>query len=573
MLSLRLLLALAAAQQGDSQQILRFARDAQADFEWIRRHHLPTRHGYGGSACDERIGRFCFWHPDDRTDPPPPPEEPRRIRAARDRLVQQLDSVAALLPGDEWIAGQLVRYLVESGRSTEAVAAVRECRAAAWWCGALAGFALHTAGDFAGADSVYRAALGDMPREERCRWTDLTLLLEGDLGRRYRRLNCDERRAFESRLWWLAQPLYSLLGNDRRTEHLARATLSRIAEKARTPYAVSWGDDLREITLRYGWPTSWTQEPAGGSAAPDVLVSGHEPSPSFHFLADAGAFDDPATASSSAWTLHARRPRERYGPAYAHSVAPLEHQVALFRRGESCLTVAAYDVGRDTGFARASPDATLLLARDEDAASVTERRPGAGSSDVIVAQAECEPLLLSLEVVAPDRRHAARARYGVHPPRAPPVTGDGVTVSDILLFDPPDSLPTELAAVLAYVRGSVTARPDTRLGLFWEVYGLNPAGETVITAVDVVPARAGWLRRATQSLGLAKRRAAVRLEWSEVLRPRGLVAGGAGGAGGAGRALALELSGLSPGRYRVAVRAATERSAAVAARDIEIGGR
>lgn len=563
MLSLRLLLGLAAAQQSDSQQILRFARDAQADFEWIRRRHLPTRLGYGGTPCDERIGRFCFWHPSDRTDPPPPPEEPRRIRGARDRLVQQLDSVAALLRGDEWIAGQLVRYLVESGRSTEAVAAARECRAAAWWCQALAGFALHTAGDFAGADSVYGAALGDMPREERCRWTDLTLLLEGELSRRYRRLGCEERRALEGRLWWLAQPLYSLPGNDRRTEHLARATLARIAEHARTPYAVSWGDDLREITLRYGWPTNWTQGPDGGSAAPDVVVSGHEPSPSFHFLADARAFDDPAGAASTAWTLDARRPRERYGPAYVRSVAPLEHQVALFRRGDSCLAVAAYDVSRDTLFGRGSPDATLLLARDDRAAPVIERRPGAGSSDVILAQSECEPQLLSLEVVALDRRHAARARHGVQPPPAPPVTADGVTISDILLFDPPDSLPTELAAVLAHVRGSVTARPDARLGLFWEVYGLNPAGETVITAVDVVPVRAGWLRRATQSLGLAKRPAAVRLEWSEVPRPRGLVAG---------RALALELSGLSPGQYRVAVRAATERSAAVAARDIEIGG-
>src|SRR6266545_4338972 len=125
---LALLLALAASQRTDSQRVLGFERDATA----------------------------------------PAPEEPRRIGEARDRVVHQLDSAAALLPGDEWIAGQRVRYIVEAGRTADAIAAAHACRAAAWWCEALAGFALHAAGDFAGADTAYRAALSDMPREERC---------------------------------------------------------------------------------------------------------------------------------------------------------------------------------------------------------------------------------------------------------------------------------------------------------------------------------------------------------------------------------------------------------------------
>src|SRR2546426_5521256 len=96
-------------------------------------------------------------------------------------------------------------------------------------------FRSHVAGDYAGADSAYRIALRDMPRDERCRWTDVSLLLDGELARRYRRLPCDERGAFEERLWWLAQPLYSLSGNDRRSEHLARATMARIEQDARSP--------------------------------------------------------------------------------------------------------------------------------------------------------------------------------------------------------------------------------------------------------------------------------------------------------------------------------------------------
>src|SRR5437870_5020027 len=132
-----------------------------------------------------------------------------------------------------------------------ALATARACRAAPWWCQALTGLAWHLAGDFGAADSAYRAALDAMPSDERCRWSDVAPLLDGALARRYRRLRCDERGAFEQRLWWLAQPLYSLPGNDRRTEHLARATMARIEQDARSTYDVPWSDDLREVTLRF----------------------------------------------------------------------------------------------------------------------------------------------------------------------------------------------------------------------------------------------------------------------------------------------------------------------------------
>src|SRR5207253_1785446 len=97
--------------------------------------------------------------------------------------------------------------------------------------------------------------------------------------------------------------------------------------------------------------------------------------------------------------------------------APLEHQVALLRRRDSCLVVGAYDVRSDTLFARDSLQAALVLARDERTVPVIERRPDARASDVIVAKADCAPQLVSLELFAPARRHVARARYGVGPPR------------------------------------------------------------------------------------------------------------------------------------------------------------
>src|SRR5207237_220125 len=56
----------------------------------------------------------------------------------------------------------------------------------------------------------------------------------------------------------------------------------------------------------------------------------------------------------------------------------------------------------------------------------------------------------------------------------------GLSVSDILLFDPPDSLPTQLAAALPYVRGSTVMHPRARVGLFWEGSGLDSGGAVSI---------------------------------------------------------------------------------------------
>src|SRR2546421_12345099 len=96
-----------------------------------------------------------------------------------------------------------------------------QCRAVRWWCDALMGLVRHVTGDYARADSAFTAARAEMPDEERCRWNDISTLLEGDAAERYRKLDCADRAAFETRWWWLAQPLYSLVTNDRRTEHFA----------------------------------------------------------------------------------------------------------------------------------------------------------------------------------------------------------------------------------------------------------------------------------------------------------------------------------------------------------------
>ena len=51
-------------------------------------------------------GRGDGWEPD---------PEPEAVAAARGDLLHSLDSLAAILPGDRWIFGQRIRYLVEAG--------------------------------------------------------------------------------------------------------------------------------------------------------------------------------------------------------------------------------------------------------------------------------------------------------------------------------------------------------------------------------------------------------------------------------------------------------------------------
>src|ERR1051326_4977517 len=117
MLSAVLLLA---AAQPDSEAALRSVQLAQQAFEARRGFLAPRTLGSShGGVCDEKIGRFCYWYDGDA---PPPPPEPEAIKRARLHLLELLDSAAARLPGDWWIAGQRVRYLVESDRLADAVA-------------------------------------------------------------------------------------------------------------------------------------------------------------------------------------------------------------------------------------------------------------------------------------------------------------------------------------------------------------------------------------------------------------------------------------------------------------------
>jgi hypothetical protein len=527
--------ARATAVPAESLAVVKAARRAQADFEGARRTRLPVSMEGSGGRCDVRIGRFCYWHDDAEYNGP---EEPKSIAEARERLLGKLAAAAARVPGDGWIAGQRVRYLIEQQRDSEAVSVAAACTADRWWCHALAGFALHTGGDYAGAEQAYDSALHAMPEELRCRWTDIADLLDDKTASRYRKLSCVGRGEIEARFWALARPLYMLPGNDVRTEHFARYTMTRLESDGRSPQGMSWGDDMRELMVRYGWPTRWSREAPNIGMMGDIRVIGHEPTPSFDFAPTAHALDAPIAAAPDDWLLTDHLAQTRYAPRYTKAVAALSHQAAYFRRGDSALVVVAFDSRRDTAFTGDSVQAAVALAWAVPDSFAIARKATAGRRDVLTVPTQWRPLLLSVEARDSAARRAARARLGIRPP------GDSapapISISDLLLFDVGAQLPTTLDDALGSARGTLRARADQPAGVYWEVYGVG--GDSLEFSLMVVREGESWMHRAARSLGMASRQAPVHMRWTD---PPARVTGTVP------RALAVDLSTLPAGRYRM----------------------
>ena len=116
--------SLESVSAADSQRVLRRARSAQTEFEAFRRNRLPI--GYRSSQpCDIHVGRYCYWRGDEG-------DESRRRRNNRPfasvgpRFFERSTAHRAVLPGDAWIVGQVVRYLVEVDSTDAALTVARE---------------------------------------------------------------------------------------------------------------------------------------------------------------------------------------------------------------------------------------------------------------------------------------------------------------------------------------------------------------------------------------------------------------------------------------------------------------
>jgi hypothetical protein len=526
----------------DSLRALRSARQAQETFEFVRKQYLPREPGVGSHHCDVRIGRWCIWN-DESNDRVPPPESPR-IKQARDKLLATLDSIGTRFPGDEWVAAQEVRYLIEARRFAEAAETADRCTASGsrYRCRAFAAVAYHDSGAVAAADSAFNVALAAMPDSVRCKWTDISVLLDDDIADRYERADCEGRRRIAAVFWRLTTPLY-LRDHDYRSEFLARVTHTEMQQDSHSPMG-SNDDAFRETGLRYGYDTWFVRDdPPPGSMA-EIPVAGYrEGGSGFNFVPDWAVFRSPADLRADDWDLKAPAARTLYGPAYARHFESFTPQIALFRRGDSALVVATYDLRADTLLGRNGLEAGLFAIPVDSTvlgAPLGTVDTNARASGVLMTTAPWAPLVVSLELLDSKKKAAARARVGLRPPPSAGRFG----ISDLVMFGPrsPDSLPHSLEdALLQAFRGDAIDR-NTLLGLFWETYGVRAAGESFAVAITIERIQEGWMRHAAERLHLATPFSPMKLQWMEVPdRLNGI----------SSRSVTLDLSKLDPGRYEI----------------------
>ena len=317
----------------DSAALLKKAHRAEEHYETVVRTRAPTSYVRPRvGRCDEVIGRFCLTYdePDEERDPPP---EPPPVRSAREQAVQSLAAAASASPKDAYSARALVRLLVQSHRDSAAVEVARRISASSPgpWADLLLGFALHAAADDTAAVVRLERGMAALPARERRR-VRIEPLLAGPEVKRLTHLDSVARVGYEAALWKVADPLYLTPGNEVRAEHLARYVWSRmLAEVPRVAGNLPWGNDLEELTLRYGAVTWRERIPAIQWSDRDSYVE-HYDRAQLAFLPESlltlGIRETPTPGQS--WTLESKRARSGYVPTTVRRVVPLLVQVARF---------------------------------------------------------------------------------------------------------------------------------------------------------------------------------------------------------------------------------------------------
>jgi hypothetical protein len=596
---------LTSGSNPDSVLLHRGVRDEQVVFERIRRAHLPWT-WEGGSRCDERIGRMCWNHDAEDRDWIPLPE-PEAVVERRNAFLSLLQEVAALIPGDLWVAEQRVRYLAEQERWEVAEGVARECIRArdeegppvpgdprrdrlAGRCHDLLGYVLHRAGRFDEAEEVFRRALDriDPARAE----ARLDPRIAADLAAaRFldpSGLPPDSIAARRDFFWRLADPLWLVPGNDRWTEHQARYAAAQIREESRNPHSIPWGSDLTTILVRYGESIGWVRVRDRMGSFGEVPVVGHGPNGARSFLPPGEILEDPVAVEPRQWELHHSRPRSIHAPAYGSRIGEMAAQVSRFLRPEGALLVAGF--GRPSepplpppfgpgaqaaaeassgtpgegGGSEGDPGDRLreveagLFVMDPATGRLRETRTQGVDRGGLALPVPVGDHMIGVELLDPGQRRGWRSRHGLS---VPPFLPDLAGLSDLLLLDPGYGEVTDPAGSLSWVLPGSRVPAGTAVGVLWETYGATP-GESVTFEATLSPGERGLLRRAGEWLRVLDREPVTTVRWEETAfeAPAPLV-----------RTVRLELDELPPGVYRLRIRARLEgRSEVESTRLLEI---
>ena len=507
--------------------------------------------GFTQPDCLADEGDLCFGG--DHED-----QQCRRVPRCRDaaqvdRFLTSLEEAARLRPDDAHTVAQAVYAFARLGRHGAASRIAGACRVDESWCALVRGMALHRSGQQTEAEAAFRAALPQADPDLGCRLTGIEELLdERDRGI-YRRLTCATRREFEERFWWLSDPLYSVAGNDRWTEHINRrfelVLHERLVEAIRGHHP-EWHETA---LVRRGHEDSWSEEP------PRRWTSRRG---ARYRFTPTSAVSDGVRALS--YELHASESDEGYTPGYG-PVSQLPGQFARFLEGDSLVVAAAAGYGdaflsvRGSPTAAASPGDTVRADGPPVAALILSDGPksfplvlgpaAVRERAVFLAQFPPAPVVASLEVVAGGGA-VGRVRRGLVP-----LDGGAVVVSDLLFFAPGEEGPVEHPSELtrnpelprnrteaaALMLGSESIASTDRVAVYWETYGLAQ-DEAFEVSVEVEGAPPGLAARVLRAVGLGDAPTRAAVAWTEV------------GTGATHpRAIVLDVSGLGEGEYSLRI--------------------
>jgi len=508
--------------------------------------------------------------------------ESEALGRERDVLLSRLDSLSVLDPESDWIAGQRVYLAIKNGNPGRAIQIAETCRASTWWCQALLGFSMHMESEGPGGRH-FRSALGavapDTPawdqvrlagaddRGVRCEWTDLTPLIpDSAFLAAYRATGaCGERQTFEERFWWLADPFWSVPGNERFDEHVARNVQAR------------WRDETLRVAPRDSWTDTFhrpVQEVAHTRARHDEIVRlgpwnswravgwSHEmrdpytnavravyrfsarglfigdtiqPFPGgryyvprsdrityeryrvgylnggYRFTPDWSRFEDPLHSTAEDWALTWNEGHERM--LTSDTWYNLDHQTGVLLRGDSLLVITA---GRAPVLFDSlnSVDGALAMGRPTDmhieVAPAQVDIFGVARGRIMLSRS---PWVASLELTGEGWR--GRARHGAAPPQIDE-TGFGVSAP---LFIEERTQGVEFSVDDGLIPSSSVGSRD-RIGLYLELYGVAE-DEPLEIRLTVTPSsvQAGLLQRTLRALRFWKGdEGPLQLSWSEPAR-------------------------------------------------------
>ena len=164
------------------------------------------------------------------------------------------------------------------------------------------------------------------------------------------------------------------------------------------------------------------------------------------------------------------------------SLEPLEHQFAVFERGDSALIVGAFDQRADTSWRGQPVTVGFFASPDERAVAAVSSHGFQTARGVLTLLVEARPTLVSLEVVSFQMSRAARVRYGL-PIRKHSASEPGI--SNLLILSPRDTAPQSIWETLASVRGSLRVRAGERVGVYWELYGHRGHSEAMRFSLEI----------------------------------------------------------------------------------------